>query len=313
MKRSFVFPGQGSQYVGMGKEMADAFTEARDVFAEVDEALKTKLSKIIFEGPIEELSMTENTQPALMATSMAVFRTLEKQAKLDLAKVAAYVAGHSLGEYTALTAAGSLTISDAARLLRTRGKAMQEAVPKGQGGMVVLLGADLDVAKKIAAEAAAGDICQAANDNSPGQVVISGAATAIGRIAAIAQTHGIKRTIPLQVSAPFHSKLMEPAAKVMRDALAAVDVKKPVVPLIANVTAAEVVDPDQIRKLLVEQVTGMVRWRETINYMAEKGVTQQIEIGAGAVLSGLAKRTTDKITQVNVECPQDIEKFLKSI
>jgi len=313
MTRAIVFPGQGSQYPGMGKEMADAFTEARHVFQEIDDVLQQKLSQIIFSGTAEELALTENTQPALMAVSIAIFRVLEKQGKIKLPNIASYVAGHSLGEYTALTAAGSFTLADAARLLRIRGKAMQQAVPKGEGGMVVLLGADLDLAKKIAAETAENESCQVANDNSPGQVVLSGSATAIARVAGIATAHGVKRTVQLPVSAPFHSALMEPAAKAMADALTRIEIKFPAVPLIANVTAAETSDPVEIKKLLVEQVTGMVRWRESVVYMEEKGVDNIIEIGAGSVLCGLVKRSSKKISTLSLERPVDLEKFLGNL
>jgi len=313
MTRAILFPGQGSQYPGMGREMADSFIEARHVFEEVDEVLKQKLSQIIFSGQPEELALTENTQPALMAVSLAILRVLEKQGKLKIRDIAAYVAGHSLGEYSALTAAESFTLADSARLLRIRGKAMQQAVPKGQGGMVVLLGADLDLARKIAAEAAAGDICQAANDNSPGQVVLSGSTEAIARVAGIATGHGVKRTVSLPVSAPFHSELMAPAAKTMQEALANVEIKSPSLPLIANVTAMETSSPSEIRRLLVEQVTGMVRWRESVVYMENKGVDNIVEIGAGSVLSGLTKRSSAKIATISLERPADIEKFLESL
>jgi len=313
MTKAILFPGQGSQYPGMGREMADSFIEARHVFEEVDEVLKQKLSQIIFSGQPEELALTENTQPALMAVSLAILRVLEKQGKLKIRDIAAYVAGHSLGEYSALTAAESFTLADSATLLRIRGKAMQQAVPKGQGGMVVLLGADLDLARKIAAEAAAGDICQAANDNSPGQVVLSGSTEAIARVAGIATGHGVKRTVALPVSAPFHSELMAPAAKTMQEALANVEIKSPSLPLIANVTAMETSSPAEIRRLLVEQVTGMVRWRESVVYMENKGVDNIVEIGAGSVLSGLTKRSSAKISTVSLERPADIEKFLESL
>lgn len=312
-KRAFIFPGQGSQAVGMGKELAASFLEAREVFQEVDDALGTKLSKLMFEGPIEPLTLTENAQPAIMATSLAVFRILEKQGKISLPNVAAYVAGHSLGEYSALCAAGCLTLADTARLLQIRGRAMQEAVPQGKGSMGVLLGVDLDTAKTIAAEAASGEVCQVANDNSPGQVVISGTTGAIERAAPIASAKGAKRLLPLAVSAPFHSALMAPAAKRMEEALASITLKAPSVPLVANVTATETVNPDEIRKLLVEQVTGMVRWRESIHYLAKKGVNVTVEIGHGKILSGLTKRTEEALQPISVGTPMEIEQFLASL
>ncbi len=312
-KRAFIFPGQGSQAVGMGKELAASFLEAREVFQEVDDALGTKLSKLMFEGPIEPLTLTENAQPAIMATSLAVFRILEKQGKLKLPNVAAYVAGHSLGEYSALCAAGCLTLADTARLLQIRGRAMQEAVPQGKGSMGVLLGVDLDTAKIIAEEAASGEVCQVANDNSPGQVVISGTTGAIERAAPIASAKGAKRLLPLAVSAPFHSALMAPAAKRMEEALASITLKAPSVPLVANVTATETVNPDEIRKLLVEQVTGMVRWRESIHYLAKKGVNVTVEIGHGKILSGLTKRTEEALQPISVGTPMEIEQFLASL
>lgn len=312
-KRAFIFPGQGSQAVGMGKELAASFIEARDVFQEVDDTLGTKLSKLMFEGPIETLTLTENAQPAIMATSLAIFRILEKQGKLSLPKIAAYVAGHSLGEYSALCAAGSLTLADTARLLQIRGRAMQEAVPQGKGTMGVLLGVDIDTAKMIADEAASGEVCQVANDNSPGQVVISGTTGALERAAPIASAKGAKRLLPLAVSAPFHSALMAPAALRMAEALSGITIKAPAVPLVANVTAKETVAPDEIRTLLVEQITGMVRWRETIHYLASKGVTTTIEIGHGKVLSGLTKRTEEGLQATSVGTPMEIEQFLAGL
>jgi len=312
MSWAYVFPGQGSQAVGMGKELAAAFTEAREIFQEVDEALKQNLSALMFEGPGDQLILTENAQPALMAVSMAVVKVLEKQGNLTIRNTARYVAGHSLGEYSALAAAGSLTVSDAARLLKTRGQAMQKAVPVGEGAMAALLGLDLDQALEVAGEASGGgQICAAANDNAPGQVVISGHRAAVERAIELAKGKGAKRAMMLPVSAPFHCPLMKPAADVMAEALARVSIKSPAVPVIANVTAATVIDPDEIRRLLVEQVTGMVRWRESVHVMKEAGVTTLIELGAGKVLSGLAKRIDAELVGISVGTPQDIEDFLK--
>src|ERR1700761_3136696 len=266
MTRAFIFPGQGSQAVGMGKALADAFASAREVFQEVDDALSQKLSTIMWEGPESDLTLTENAQPAIMAASMAVFRTLQKEAGLDLSKHARLVAGHSLGEYSALCAAGAFSLADAARLLKARGQAMQAAVPVGEGGMSALLGAEIDQAEELAKECAAATngICVVANDNAPGQVVISGSKAAIDKAPEIAKTKGIKRAMALNVSAPFHCPLMQPAADKMRDALAAVTIRPLAVPVLANVTAAEASEPETIRRLLVEQVTGRVRWRESV-------------------------------------------------
>jgi [acyl-carrier-protein] S-malonyltransferase len=310
MSWAYVFPGQGSQAVGMGKDLAAAFTEAREIFGEVDEALKQNLSKLMFEGPSDDLTLTENAQPALMAVSLAVIKVLEKQAKITIRNTARYVAGHSLGEYSALAAAGSLSLSDAARLLKTRGQAMQKAVPVGVGAMAALLGLDADQAVKIANEASAnGEICTVANDNGPGQAVVSGHKAAVERATVIAKEHGAKRAMLLPVSAPFHCPLMKPAAEVMARALGDVVIKAPIVPVIANVTAATVIDPDEIRRLLVEQVTGMVRWRESVLLMKEAGVTTLIEAGAGKVLTGLAKRIDPDLTGISLQNPQDIEAF----
>ena len=310
MSWAYVFPGQGSQAVGMGKELAQAFAEAREVFGEVDEALSQNLSKLMFEGPDDELTLTENAQPALMAVSMAVVRVLELQGKVSIRNTARYVAGHSLGEYSALAAAGSLTLSDAARLLKTRGQAMQKAVPVGVGAMAALLGLDLDQAQEVAGEASAdGEVCAAANDNAPGQVVVSGHKAAVERAIALAKTKGAKRAIMLPVSAPFHCPLMKPAAEAMAEALAKVTIRAPAVPVIANVTASTVIDPDEIRRLLVEQVTGLVRWRESVHLMKEAGVTMLIEAGAGKVLTGLTKRIDGDLTGVSLQTPQDIEAF----
>ncbi|GLK80005.1 malonyl CoA-acyl carrier protein transacylase [Methylopila turkensis] len=293
----------------MGRALADSFAVARAVFEEVDAALGESLSATIFEGPEDKLTLTANAQPALMAVSLATLRVLEAEAGLDVARNAAFVAGHSLGEYSALAAAGSLTVSDAARLLRIRGDAMQKAVPVGEGAMAALLGLDLEAARAVAAEAAEGDVCQAANDNAPGQVVVSGAKAAIERALVIAKSKGAKRAVLLPVSAPFHCALMQPAADVMREALAGVKIVAPKAPLVANVTASPLTDPEDIRKRLVEQVTGAVRWRESVGFMAGAGVTRFIEIGAGKVLSGLVKRIADGATGEAVGSPDDIERL----
>lgn len=315
MTRALVFPGQGSQAVGMGKELSDAFPAAKAVFDEVDEALGEKLSDIIFNGPEDQLILTANTQPALMAVSMAAFAVL-KDRGFDLASNAAYVAGHSLGEYSALAAAGTLSVGDTAKLLRIRGTAMQAAVPVGQGAMAALLGLDWDTAAAVAAEAAdelGGDeICTPANDNADGQVVISGTKAAVERACVLAKEKGAKRAIMLPVSAPFHCALMQPAADAMAVALASATLNAPVVPLIANVSAAPTSDPDEIRKMLVEQVTGTVRWRESVLKMAQLGVDQMVEIGAGKVLSGLVRRNKD-IEGSSIGGPDDIEAFLGSL
>jgi [acyl-carrier-protein] S-malonyltransferase len=309
MTVAFVFPGQGSQTVGMGKALADNFPVAKAVFDEVDAALSSGLSTVIFEGPIETLTLTENAQPALMAVSLAAFRVLQAEAGLDLARDAKFVAGHSLGEYSALAAAGTFSISDAARLLRTRGQAMQKAVPAGQGAMAALIGLDFDAAAAVAAEAAQGQVCQAANDNGGGQVVVSGDKAAVERAVEIAKAKGAKRAMLLQVSAPFHCALMQPAADVMAEALAKVQVNRPAVPVVANVTASPLVEPADIVKSLVAQVTGTVRWRECVATMAAQGVTQFYEIGAGKVLAGLNKRIADGATTTPIGAPDDIAAF----
>ena len=306
MTAAFTFPGQGSQTVGMGKALADVFPAARAVFEEVDAALGEKLSAIIWEGPGETLQLTENAQPALMAVSLATLRVLEAEAGISVAKDAAFVAGHSLGEYSALAAAGSFSISDTARLLRTRGLAMQKAVPVGVGAMAALLGLDYETAVAVAEEAAQGDVCQAANDNGGGQVVVSGDKAAVERATEIAKGKGAKRAMLLPVSAPFHCRLMQPAADVMAKALSEVSVNRPAVPLVSNVLAAPISDPEEIRKRLVEQVTGTVRWRESVAYMASQGVTHFLEIGAGKVLSGLVKRIADGAVGVAVGGRNDI-------
>lgn len=313
MARALVFPGQGSQDVGMGKALADAFPSARAVFEEVDDALGEKLSAIIWEGPKETLTLTENAQPALMAVSMAVIRVLEKEKGFSLADKVKFVAGHSLGEYSALAAAGAFSIADAARLLRLRGRAMQKAVPVGVGAMTALLGVGIEVAEKVAAEAAQGDVCQVANDNEPTQVVLSGHKTAIDRVPEIGKKFGVRRAVPLPVSAPFHCALMQPAADAMASALAEVTVNRPVVPVVANVLAKPIADPDEIRKRLVEQVTGTVRWRECVAAMSADGVTDFFEIGAGKVLAGLVKRTSSNANAASVGTPSDIDAALSAL
>jgi len=305
MTTALTFPGQGSQAVGMGKALAEAYPAAARVFAEVDDALGEKLSAIIFEGPLDELTLTANAQPALMAVSLAAIRALEAEG-FSVAGAASFVAGHSLGEYSALAAAGSLSIGDAARLLRTRGRAMQAAVPVGEGAMAALLGLDFEAATAVAAEAAGDEVCQAANDNGPGQVVISGSRAAVERALEIAKARGAKRAILLPVSAPFHCRLMQPAADIMAEALAAIPILAPSVPIVANVLAYPISEPDEIRTRLVQQVTGMVRWRESVGWLAANGVDRFVEIGAGKVLSGLAKRIAPEATTLTVGLPEDI-------
>jgi [acyl-carrier-protein] S-malonyltransferase len=312
MARAFTFPGQGSQAVGMGRDLAAAFTAAREVFEEIDDALGQKLSKLMFEGPEADLTLTANAQPALMAVSIAAVRVLESEAKIEVPKVASFVAGHSLGEYSALAAARALTVADAARLLRKRGEAMQQAVPVGEGAMAAVLGLDMDRAAEIAREAAQGEVCDVANDNAPGQIVLSGARTAVERAVEIVKKNG-KRAILLPVSAPFHCALMKPAADVMEEALEAVTIAPPRVPLVANVTAQAVSDPATIRKLLVQQVTGMVRWRECALYLKEKDAATLIELGAGKVLTGLARRIDPELTGISIQAPADIEAFVKTL
>jgi len=313
MSLAFVFPGQGSQAVGMGQALAETFPVAKHTFEEVDDALEQHLSRLMFEGPEEDLRLTANAQPALMAASLAAVRVLEAEGGKPLAERAAFVAGHSLGEYSALAAAGSLELADAARLLRRRGQAMQEAVPVGEGAMAALLGLDLEPAQEIAEAAAEDQVCAAANDNAPGQVVLSGHTEAIDRAMALAKERGAKRAVPLPVSAPFHCSLMAPAADVMADALAAVAVKMPAVPLIANVTARRLSDPDEIRAKLVEQVTGMVRWRESVAFMAAEGVTKTVELGTGKVLSGLSKRIDRSLDAQSAGTPEEMESLLKQL
>ncbi len=310
MTRAFVFPGQGSQYVGMGTALAEASPAARQLFEEVDEALKQNLFRLMAEGPESDLTLTENAQPALMAASLAVVRVLEQEGGVSLAGKVTLVAGHSLGEYSALAAAGALSVPDTARLLRRRGQAMQRAVPVGEGAMAALLGIELEAAREAVAEAAQGQECTAANDNAPGQVVISGAREAVERATEIAKQRGAKRAILLPVSAPFHCALMKPAADEMLETLADVTISAPAVPVVSNVSAEAVSDPDDIRRLLVEQITHMVRWRESVEYMCDHGVSLMAELGAGKVLTGLAKRINRDLETLSVEGPDGVEALL---
>ena len=309
MTRAFIFPGQGSQAVGMGKALAEAFPQARAVFDEVDAALSQKLSAVMWEGPAEDLTLTSNAQPALMAVSMAVMRVLEAEAGLELRRDAAFVAGHSLGEYSALAAAGSLKLDDTARLLRIRGDAMQNATPMGVGAMAALLGLEVEVAAEVAREAAQGEVCDVANDNGSGQVVVSGNKSAVERAIALAQSRGAKRAILLPVSAPFHCALMQPAAEAMRAALGTVGIAAPIVPVVPNVEAAPVTTPEAIRDSLVRQVTGTVRWRESVAFMAGEGVDAFYEVGAGKVLTGLVKRIAAGAAATAIGTPEDVATF----
>jgi [acyl-carrier-protein] S-malonyltransferase len=312
MAIAFTFPGQGSQAVGMGKDLADAFPEARRVFDEVDEALGEKLSKVIWEGPEETLTLTANAQPALMAVSMAAMRALESRG-LSLKDKVAYVAGHSLGEYSALAAAGMFSVGDTARLLRIRGNAMQAAVPAGVGAMAAIIGLEEPDVAAACLEAASGSVCQIANDNGGGQLVISGEKAAVERAAALCTAKGAKRALMLQVSAPFHSALMAPAADAMREALAKVTKNRPSVPVVSNVAVQPLTDPDEIAKRLVEQVTGRVRWRETVEWFGANGVTTLYEVGSGKVLSGLARRIRKEIATAAMGTPADIDAALASL
>ncbi|WP_371059363.1 ACP S-malonyltransferase [Rhodosalinus sp. 5P4] len=305
MSRAFVFPGQGAQTIGMGRALAEAYPAAQAVFDEVDEALGERLSHLVWEGDAGELTLTRNAQPALMATSLAAMRALEAEGVAVTS--AAYVAGHSLGEYSAMAAARALSVADAARLLRRRGEAMQRAVPVGEGAMAALLGLDLDAARAVAAEAARGEVCEAANDNDPAQVVISGHKAAVERAVEIAKARGAKRAVLLPVSAPFHCALMAPAAEEMAEALAGVEIAPPAVPLVANVRAEAVTDPDEIRRLLVEQVTGAVRWRESVAWMAGAGVDEFWEIGAGKALSGMIRRIAREAGTKQVGTPEEVQ------
>ena len=312
MTTAFVFPGQGSQAMGMGKELAEALPEARAVFEEVDDALGLKLSAIMWEGPADTLTLTENAQPALMAVSVAVARVIVNGG-FALSDKVTFVAGHSLGEYSALTATGALTLADSARLLRRRGQAMQRAVPVGDGAMAALLGADFDLAEEIASAAAGEGVCQVANDNGGGQLVISGSRAAVDRAIKISKGRGVKRAMKLPVSAPFHCTLMQPAADEMAEALEDVAIAEPIVPVVANVTAAAASDPEMIRALLVEQVTKMVRWRESVLFMRDQGVDKLVELGTGKVLAGLTKRIDRDIKSVSVSGPHDIDEFFKAL
>jgi [acyl-carrier-protein] S-malonyltransferase len=309
MTIALVFPGQGSQAVGMGKALADAFISARQVFEELDAALGERLSDTIWNGPAETLTLTENAQPALMAVSIAALHVLEQQAGLDIARDVAFVAGHSLGEYSALAAARAISLADAARLLRIRGRAMQKAVPVGVGAMAALIGLELEEARAIAAEASDAGVCAAANDNGGGQVVLSGAKAAVERAVELAKARGVKRAMMLPVSAPFHCPLMQPAAEVMADALAKVAVRAPLVPVVANVPARPIKEPAEIVQSLVKQITATVRWRESVLFMAQSGVSSFFEIGAGRVLSGLIKRIAENTTATPIGTPEDIAKF----
>jgi [acyl-carrier-protein] S-malonyltransferase len=311
-KRAFTFPGQGSQAVGMGKDLAAAFPEARAVFDEVDAALGQKLSQVMFEGPDETLRLTANAQPALMAVSLAVVRVLESKG-IKVADKATYVAGHSLGEYSALAAAGVFSLADTARLLRIRGEAMQEAVPVGQGAMAAILGLDLETVLRAVNDAEDGEVCGVANDNAPGQVVISGHAGAVARAIELLKAAGAKRALPLPVSAPFHCALMRPAADAMEHALEGVTMHAPSVPVVANVTAQPTTDPETIKRHLVEQVTGMVRWTDSVKWLAADGVTELYELGAGKVLTGLAKRIAPEATATAIGAPTDIEAALAAL
>jgi len=307
MSIAFTFPGQGSQHLGMGSELAQAFPAAARVFDEIDEALGQKLSRIMWDGPEETLTLTENAQPALMAVSLAAIRVLKEDKGVSLVEHVKYVAGHSLGEYSALAASDAISIADTARLLKIRGQAMQAAVPVGEGAMAALLGAELSDARKLAEAAAQGEVCQTANDNAPGQVVISGTRSAVERAVEMASEFGARRAILLPVSAPFHCALMQPAAEAMAEALGNIDVSSPAVPLVANVLAAPVTDADEIRSRLVEQVTGMVRWNESVSFMVNEGITSVYEIGAGRVLTGLARRIERSLEANSVGTPDELE------
>lgn len=315
--RALVFPGQGSQAVGMGAELAASFSVAREVFDEVDEALGRRLSRLMAEGPEDELTLTQNAQPALMAVSMAVLKVLQREYGITVPDLGCLVAGHSLGEYTALTAAGSFSLRDSARLLRARGEAMRSAVPHGEGAMAAIMGIDLHTVREVAEEATGdsydGAVCAAANDNAPGQVVVSGTRSAVERALEIARLRGARRSVLLPVSGPFHCPLMAPVAEIMEKALEGIVIRRPVVPLISNISAAEVIDPDQIRELLVRQVTGMIRWRESVMSMQAKGVCELIEVGTGRVLAGLAKRIDRTLVGTTMGTPAEIDAVVRAL
>jgi len=313
MALAFVFPGQGSQTVGMGRELTAAFATARHLLQEVDDALNQKLSRVMFEGPESELTLTENAQPALLAVSLAVVRVLQQDGGIDLAEKAEMLAGHSLGEYSAICAAGSLAVADAARLVKTRGRAMQEAVPVNEGAMAVLLGLDLETAREVAEAAAQGEVCTPANDNAPGQIVVSGHRAAVERAIELAKEKGARRCLLLPVSAPFHSTLMAPAADVMAEALAEVTLLPPRLPIVANVIAEAVNTPESLRHLLVEQVTAPVRWRESVLYMRDRGIDTMVELGAGKVLTGLARRIDRDIVASAAGTPDEVEALIGSL
>ena len=320
MTRAFIFPGQGSQAVGMGKALAEAFAPARDMFQEVDDALSQNLSRLMWEGPDSDLVLTENAQPAIMAASIAVVRVLAKEGGLDLAKHARLVAGHSLGEYSALCAAGAFTLADTAKLLKTRGRAMQSAVPVGEGAMFALIGAEVALAEEVSKQAIAdapptekNPVCVVANDNAPGQVVISGLKATVERAGELAKAKGVKRALPLAVSAPFHCPLMKPAAEAMAEALAAVTIRPPAVPVVANATAAETNEPETIRRLLVEQVTKRVRWRESVASFRGLGVDATVEFGGNKVLTGMVKRIDRDLANITLDTPADIEAFARTL
>ena len=313
MKRALVFPGQGSQMPGMGQALAEAFPAARYLFQEVDDALSQHLARLMFEGPERELLLTENAQPALLAVSLAVVRVLEADAGFRVAQHAAYVAGHSLGEYSALAAAGTFTPAEAARLVKRRGQAMQQAVPLGEGAMAALLGLEIEAAREVAIEAAGRQVCAVANDNSPGQIVVSGHREAVERAVALAASRGARRAIMLPVSAPFHCPLMHPAAEMMAEALAETPLQRPAAPLVANVTAAVTSDPEEIKGLLVEQVTQMVRWRETVLLFRDNEVEEVVELGAGRVLAGLVKRIDRELAATSVATPAELDALVKRL
>lgn len=313
MTRAFIFPGQGSQFIGMGKDLAEAFPEAQQTFQEIDDALGQDLSGLMFAGDEADLNLTENTQPALMAVSMAVVNVLKKQGGVKFEEVSRFVAGHSLGEYSALAASGAIELAQTAKLLKHRGQAMQKAVPVGEGAMAAILGLDFEVVKNIANQANAEKVCEVANDNSVGQVVVSGYKEGVEKATALATEAGAKRAVILPVSAPFHCSLMAPAAQAMSYALADTDIRPPCVPVVANVTAQAESEPSDIRRLLVDQITGMVRWRDSVNWMGDNGVTEMVELGAGKVLNGLVRRINKDIACESVGTPEQVEAFIETL